>query len=314
MILKTLETFDGRKMKSHPRFSEKERNKDASILYISSINTRYSTCHSSEQLFIKDHPANNATYISVFSNIVKDNFRNDIPVNWFLPPNISIPDRLSSRVSDPRIAHSLFLIFVTNTHTQHESTRIDTSIIQRILFHFSIYLLQDIPLEWSSSKTLARPLHAAICRRYFQVEEPCYESRPVSRPPLIPRLSVLRANEILINFSPPLKESLYHGVNCQHIFIGGERGYCWILRETSFPRRIFPFFSLNFFFLFRGGEKKKESLRKILSDDGEASFLFFFDESPDSGSTVFRINFSFDLGRLVDNRDLICSLYIYTRI
>lgn len=227
MILKTLETFDGRKMKGHPRFSEKERNKDASIrLYISSINTRYSTCHSSEQLFIKDHPANNATYISVFSNIVKDNFRNDIPVNWFLPPNISIPDRLSSRVSDPRIAHSLFLIFVTNTHTQHESTRIDTSIIQRILFHFSIYLLQDIPLEWSSSKTLARPLHSAICRRYFQVEEPCYESRPVSRPPLIPRLSVLRANEILINFSPPLKESLYHGVNCQHIFIGGERGYC----------------------------------------------------------------------------------------
>lgn len=191
MILKTLETFDGRKMKGHPRFSEKERNKDASIrLYISSINTRYSTCHSSEQLFIKDHPANNATYISVFSNIVKDNFRNDIPVNWFLPPNISIPDRLSSRVSDPRIAHSLFLIFVTNTHTQHESTRIDTSIIQRILFHFSIYLLQDIPLEWSSSKTLARPLHSAICRRYFQVEEPCYESRPVSRPPLIPRLSV----------------------------------------------------------------------------------------------------------------------------
>lgn len=124
MILKTLETFDGRKMKGHPRFSEKERNKDASIrLYISSINTRYSTCHSSEQLFIKDHPANNATYISVFSNIVKDNFRNDIPVNWFLPPNISIPDRLSSRVSDPRIAHSLFLIFVTNTHT----ARIDTN-------------------------------------------------------------------------------------------------------------------------------------------------------------------------------------------
>lgn len=40
MILKTLETFDGRKMKGHPRFSEKERNKDASIrLYISSINT-----------------------------------------------------------------------------------------------------------------------------------------------------------------------------------------------------------------------------------------------------------------------------------
>lgn len=312
MILKTLETFDGRKMKGHPRFSEKERNKDASILYISSINTRYSTCHSSEQLFIKDHPANNATYISVFSNIVKDNFRNDIPVNWFLPPNISIPDRLSSRVSDPRIAHSLFLIFVTNT--QHESTRIDTSIIQRILFHFSIYLLQDIPLEWSSSKTLARPLHSAICRRYFQVEEPCYESRPVSRPPLIPRLSVLRANEILINFSPPLKESLYHGVNCQHIFIGGEKGYCWILRETSFPRRIFPFFSLNFFFPFSWGGKKKESLRKILSDDGEASFLFFLDESPDSGSTVFRINFSFDLGRLVDNRDLICSLYIYIRI
>lgn len=87
--------------------------------------------------------------------------------------------------------------------------------------------------------------------------------------------------------------------------------YC---AKHRFPVVSFLSFLLIFFFLFRGGEKKKESLRKILSDDGEASFLFFFDESPDSGSTVFRINFSFDLGRLVDNRDLICSLYIYTYI
>lgn len=62
---KTFETFDGRKMKGHPRFSEKEKikkkNKDASTLHISSVNIRYSTCHSSKQLFIKDQPANNAT-------------------------------------------------------------------------------------------------------------------------------------------------------------------------------------------------------------------------------------------------------------
>lgn len=124
MILKTLETFDGRKMKGHPRFSEKERNKDASILYISSINTRYSTCHSSEQLFIKDHPANNATYISVFSNIVKDNFRNDIPVNWFLPPNISIPSHPACPIPELRIPFSLYSL-QTHTHStnRHESIR-----------------------------------------------------------------------------------------------------------------------------------------------------------------------------------------------
>lgn len=70
------------------RKRRKRRNKDASALR--HLDTRYSTCHSSKQLFIKDHPANNATYISVFQYRKRQFSERNIPVNWFLPPNISI--------------------------------------------------------------------------------------------------------------------------------------------------------------------------------------------------------------------------------
>lgn len=90
--------------------------------------------------------------------------------------------------------------------------------------------------------------------------------------------------------------------------------YC---AKHRFPVVSFLSFLLIFFSFFVGGKKRKNLSERFSSTMEKLlffSFLFFLDESPDSGSTVFRINFSFDLGRLVDNRDLICSLYIYTRI
>lgn len=174
----------------------------------------------------------------------------------------------------PESRHPLFLTF----------TRIDTPIIQRILLQFLFYLpRKDILLLPFSPPALFR---RGICRRYLFPTRAALLLRlvsPPSYPPPPHRFSVYEGNEILINFSPPpQRNALYHGVNCQHIFIEGREG-----KEEGITRVEYCAKHLSFsFFLFSPRERKRISKR--FSPTMDKSPLPLLDENPANFELISR--------------------------
>lgn len=197
-------------------------------------------------------------------------------------------------MSDPRIPPSPFPYIHANRYADNSTNPPPIFILFASKGHSPTPILASRPLQTGYLSPLFVPNSSSLVTT-------------TRFSPFVPphRFSVYEGNEILINFSPPpQRNALYHGVNCQHIFIEGREG-----KEEGITRVEYCAKHLSFsFFLFSSRERKRISKR--FSPTMDKSPLPLLDENPANFELISR-----SISRAwSDNRDLICSLYIYIYI